>query len=262
MKNELDDFLSGIPSADGSLLEKEEKKPEETVPPEKAEVTPEEGESIKETPEVRKNRRERRAEEKMRQKDEMLIALNNRIIELTSKPNTPQSTTSDMPSEWVALMGDSPEAQRAWKLQEQMLQKATERAKEEAVKEFENKQQKALEEQRQSESFIDSQLEAIEDQHDVDLTSNAPAARKARREFLELVQSLSPKDSSGGIIGFADFGSTFELYQKTKVEKPNETVQKQKEIASKSMTPSGAVDTQKEEADTTLRWLRENGIRV
>jgi 1,4-alpha-glucan branching enzyme len=139
-------------------------------------------------------------------------------------------------------MGDSPEAQKAWQLQQKLLQSATENAKKEALQEFQQAQDQLRNEQKQFEQLIDDELESLEDEYNVDLTSKAPAARKARREFLELVQNLSPKDENGAITGYADFDSTFQLFQKTRTqEKPNNTVQKQKEIASKTMQqPAGA----------------------
>lgn len=239
--SEIDKFFESLPNDRKSTEEPEKEAPQGT-----ALQAPEEGDNKGTVPtddEHRKNRRHRRLEEQLERERRSNIALNDRIRALSSSGgNGNQSTTpNDMPSEWVALMGDTPEARRAWELQNRLLQKAVEQGKTEAVRELREEQDKALKEQARFENFIDEELESIEDGHNVDLTSDAPAARKARKEFLELIREISPKDENGKIISYADFESTFKLYQKSKANTPsNRTVERQKEIASKTMqAPSG-----------------------
>ncbi len=240
--NEIEKFFGGLPGEDKQAQDVFDQENQKAA--EKAGVAPEKGDGDDkgegEEGEPRKNRRQRRLEEKMKQKDEMLIALNERVKVLSEVRNGEPVAAGEMPPEWVALYGNTDESKNAWAMQSRIFGSMKEQAKIEAVQELERRQQAAIEEQKQYESHIDSELEALEDEYDVDLTSNAPAARKARREFLEMVQSLSPKDESGTLTGYADFESTFEIYQRTKAQaKPEDRViSRQKEIAAKTMQES------------------------
>ncbi len=230
-KNEVDKFFEGLPEAD--------QKGAEIFAPEapREEVKEEDKE-----PEIRKNRAHRRTEEKLQETREMNIALAERVKILSEQKAEKNNTnTSEMPAEWVALYGSSPEAESAWKVQEKLLQKHTEIAEERAVERIKAEQQKSLDEQKKHESFIDSQFEALEDTYDVDLTSNAPGARKMRNEFIELVQKLSPKDERGEITGYPDFESTFEIYKNSREkEKSTELQTRQKEISTRTMQKAGS----------------------
>lgn len=245
--NEVEKFFNDLPNQDDAEADifgdqKVERKPAAVGSADGTTEVPAKGQSQEDENEPRKNRRHRRLEEQLERERQSNIALNERLMKvLEGKTPGSESSSSEMPPEWIALYGETPEAQKAWKVQERMLNSVKTQAKEEAIKEIEDRQSQAVAEKQQFESFIDSQLEALEDTYNVDLTSDAPAARKSRREFLEMVTNLSPKDESGNIAGYADFGSTFDLYQKTKTTetKPDDTVSKAKEIAARSMQQSG-----------------------
>lgn len=248
MDNEVNKFFDELPSQDKKLSAFEEKE----VP-----ASEKEEEDI----EAPKNRTERRLREKLQRERESNIALNERIKVLAEVDKTlKEPSNSEMSAEWIAFYGTTPESEKAWKIQEKMMQDYASRAEERALERFREEQIKSQEEQKRYESEIDSQLESIEDEYNVDLTSNSPAARKARTEFLELVEQLSPKNENGDIIGYADFNSTFKLYQQTRQEKRDTT--RQKELASRSMQQSGQVNNEAENADATERWLNQNGIRT
>lgn len=263
--NEIDKFFGDLPTDDKTERDifgdgsGKPKASEEGVLPENGEGEGGEGKGE----EFRKNRRHRRLEEKMRQKDEMLIALNERVRVLSEVKNQEGFTPGQMPAEWVALYGDTPEAKTAWAMQERLLKEHREQAKKEAIAEFREEQANAIKQQKEFESFIDTELEDLEEEFNIDLTSNAPAAKKARREFLELVQKVSPKDENGNVTGYADFASTFELYknQKAAAEKPNTTVNRQKEIAAQSMQESGqGKPAQKAPTPGFHGWKKDYGL--
>lgn len=233
--NEIDKFFSGLPS--------EDKQPQDvfgeqkTPPVANTGVVPAKGDENGDDNEPRKNRRERRLTDQLRRERESNIALNERVRVLAEIGNSGQPITNgEMPPEWIALHGNTDESKSAWAIQMKLINGLKEQAKTEAIQEFQASQAAEIEEQREFESYVDSELEAIEDEKGIDLTSNAPAARKMRREFLELVHNLSPKNESGELVGFADFGSTFDVYHKTLGQKPvDQTMIRQKEIAGKSM---------------------------
>ncbi len=258
----VDTFFKDLPEADQQDADIFDESPKNETPPAKgdAEETPEKGES-----EPRKNRRERRAEQAWQRERTSAIALNNRVIELSEQVarltgNAPTHLDADeVPTEWIALYGDTPEARKAWKVNESLLRNYAMQAKESALEEIETRQRDAAKQESEFEQFIDSSLESIEDAYDIDLTSNAPAARKDRREFLSLVQNLSPKDENGNITGYADFNATWEMYQlKRGAPKQNETVNKAKELSSRSMERSGGTETPAKKPTPGFRgWMKD-----
>lgn len=233
MNNEVEKFFEGLPSEDKQLADVFNEKPKEETP---------EKEEEKVSDFRVKNRADRRLYDALQRERESNIALAAKLETLSEVQKFTQDTklSNEVPAEWIALYGDTPEAKKAWQMEERLISRAKEEAKAEALEEFESRQNRVVQEQKQYEQQIDSELEALEDTYNVDLTSNAPSARKARREFLEMVQSLSPKDEAGNIADYADFSSTFEVYQKTRQQdKSSETSGRQKELASRSMQRGG-----------------------
>lgn len=257
--SEIDTFFEGLPSEDKKVADVFNDKP---APAEgaKPEEKPEEGES-EEQKEVRLNRRERRLQAKLQAERESNIALNERLKTLAEVERTVKETAGEIDPRLIRVFGTSDEAKEVARHFTEILAETKESAREEALKEIEQRQAAIQSEQKEYESFIDSQLEAIEDQYNVDITSDTPAARKARREFLEMVEQLSPKDQDGTITDYADFGSTFDIYQKTRTEQKADN-SRNKEIASKSMQRSGqnGVGAQPQITPGFRGWERDFGI--
>lgn len=263
-KSEVDDFFSNLPTEDkqdADIFDEKKEVKEPVAEPEKDEDEVDEEGKI-----TRKNRAYRRLEEKYERERESAIALNERVrllseqVESIGRRSTTETKSGDMPAEWVALYGSSEDAEKAWKLQGTFLNKFKEEARDEAIREFERREEARLSEERQFESFIDSGLESLEDKYNVDLTSDAPKARKARREFLEMVQKLSPKDENGTITGYADFESTFEIYKAQKVETPDNS--RRKEIASGTMTrPGSEVQNQPPTTPGFRGWMKDYNLK-
>lgn len=239
-QSEVDKFFGDLPSEDKKVADVfEDKKPEPKVPEKDEEEGLEEDES-----EVRKNRRHRRLEEQLQKERDSNIALNERIKVLSEVSQFKKSISTDdsIDPRLVEIFGPTDEGKKIAKHLSEILEEKTEIAREKAIQEMEERQSRVIQEQKQYESLIDSELEALEDKHNIDLTSDSPQARKARREFLEMVQNLSPKDEDGTITGYADFDSTFDLYRQTR-ERPQSN-DRQKEIASRSMQRSGGTTGQ------------------
>ena len=237
--SEVDEFFQGLPTQDKNLVD-DILGGEPAKAPEK-EAEDEEGSTLK-------NRRERRMAEKLQAERESAIALNQRVIDLAEEVKTlrGQKQTAEVATldpDLVRVFGSTPEGQEMTKIFQSKLQglkaSAVEDAKSQLLEEMSEREQQSQaeyqEELGQNEGYIDSQLESLEEEHGIDLTSNSPSAVKARKEFLGLVEKLSPKDSEGAIREYADFESTFEIYQgsRTKAE-PSRA----KEFASRSMQNS------------------------
>jgi hypothetical protein len=100
--------------------------------------------------------------------------------------------------------------------------------------------QAQADEERQAEVQAQKELangfESIEDEFDVDLTSNTPQAKKERGEFIDFIKRVSPKDEDGQVTQFPDLQETYKVFKDR--QKP-ETNNRAKELSSRSMARSG-----------------------
>lgn len=233
MPNEIDEFFKGLPAEDKKEADVFNDKSKATT----EEVVPKVDDKKEDDVDGKKNRRHRRLEEKLQSERESNIALAERVKILSEQQQFERETKHEgLDPDLVRVFGDTDAGKEVARIMAEKIALATETAEERALKKFEERQLEAQREQKEFESFIDSELESLEDQHNIDLTSDSPQARKARREFLEMVQNLSPKDENGTITAYADFDSTFNVYQSTHQEKVDAS--RQKEIASRSMQRS------------------------
>lgn len=228
MKNEIDEFFDGLPSQDKPVDVLDENKPAPQVGNNEVTHVPEN------TDEPRKNRRHRRLEQQLQDEREARIRAEAQR-DANSESTKFSRNTGEVDPRYLAIYGDKPETRQAWQIQQEMLNDYKEQAKAEALDEIRQSQVASQQQQREFESFIDTELENIEDEFNVDVTSDAPVARKARREFLEMVHDASPKDENGEITAYADFASVWEFYQ-LKQAKDKPTTGRQKEISSRTMT--------------------------
>lgn len=253
--NEVEKLFSDLPSQD---------KQEADIFSEKPKVEAEVPAKDTEEEEGRKNRRHRRLEEQLTKERESNIALSERIKALSESQDfarefIKKDRDEDLDPDLIRVFGETPEGREIARIMEKKMESMTVKAKREALEEFQEQRKKEDSEVKQYESLIDSQIEAIEDEYNVDLTSTNPTAKKARKEFLDMIVKLSPKDEEGNITNYADFSSTFEVYQST-IEKPNAS--RNKELASRSMQKSGQADTAQLEDDATRNYLKSIGIRL
>lgn len=245
--NEIDKLFEGLPSED----KKEADIFDETKVPAKEEAKEESKED-----EPRKNRRHRRLEAQLEAEREARIRAEERASALSE--HSKHETAATLDERILKIYGnETPEAREAGKLLQETLVDFSSRAKKEALEEFEQRQEEISKQQKEFESFIDAELESIEEDYNVDVTSDAPVARKARKEFLEIVQKLSPKDENGTITGYADFTAAWEMYTETKDRAS--TKSKQKELADRSMEKSGSGSNTVEKAPTPgfRGWMRD-----
>lgn len=231
--NEIDKFFGDLPGEDKQAADifDEGKTPQEGQAPEEGAG---EGTAPAKDDEPRKNRRHRRLEQQLQTEREARIRAEAMAA---ARAEIPARGNESIDERLVRLYGaDNVEAQR---LTQAVIDDAVNQAEERAIARMRKEADDAQKEQAQFETYIDTELESIEDEYNVDLTSDAPAARKARREFKELVQQLSPKDENGYVTDFADFHAVWDIYQGQKAAKPNESANRAKEIAARSMQKSG-----------------------
>ena len=232
--SEVEKFFEGLPSQDKQLQNVFDEKAPEQGEKKVEEVKSEQDETESEG---RKNRRHRRLEEQLQRERESNIALNERLKVLAEFDKVKKEVSGEADPRLIDIFGTTPEAIKVAKHFTDILKETEESAKAKALEEISSREQGFNEETKQYESLIDSELEALEDQYNVDLTSDTKAAEKARREFLGLVEALSPKDEDGSIKDYADFASAFEIYQsQQKSDIPDNS--RNKEVASRSMQRS------------------------
>lgn len=259
-ETEVDKFFENLPSEDKKevdIFEVDEKKGDaEKIPAKDGDASEEDG--------PRKNRRHRRLETQLQQERELRIAAEARAAGQSEAQKFQKETAAvdDVPDKWLRIYGDNDNARIAWKLQKEMMNDYGKQVRDATIAEIDERQNTALSEQRKFEEFIDSGLEAVEDAFDVDVTSDSPAARKARREFLDLVQRISPKDQNGMITEYADFGETWKIYQEDRSkEKVNPDLDKQKQLADRSMRKAGdSGSVEKQQTPGFHGWKRDYNI--
>lgn len=241
--NELDEFFDGLPSEDkkGTIDDIFTDEPKTLDTPVDGENKGEDTD-LEKGNEPRKNRRHRRLEQQLEAEREARIRA-EALAEARLTYDTSRASSEDVDPRWIRIYGDTPEAREAWRLQKEIFDDYKTQTREEALREL-NEQRVAEErEQRRHEELIENELEELEDEYNVDLTSNAPAARKARREFLEMIEQASPKDEDGNVISYADFGTVYNYYQLKQSKGKDQSTARQKEISSRSMTRGNSSTT-------------------
>lgn len=248
MPNETQQFLDEFNKTNDDPFSFLETPPEKVEEPEKEPETPE-----NDVPEPR-NRRERRLMEKLQAEREAAIALAAKLEAISESKKTRESEEAEFLSVAERIYGNqTPELREATELLKTALIGVKEEAKKEALAEYQRIRQEEQQAVSQAEKRIDSMLEEIEDEYNADFSSTAH-----RTEFLKLMERMSPKDSDGNIIEYADHHAVWDIYQerlnRSKVPNPA------KDLAARAVTQSaGAKDTELN-SEAHARWLKENGI--
>jgi len=142
-------------------------------------------------------------------------------------------TGEDFVTAFEQVMGnDTPEKVHALKMLRQGLKSLEEKATA-GVRQMEADRRAEAE----AEKELADGLELIEENFDVDITSNDPKARKLKGEFMEFVERIAPKDKFGNVKDYPDFETSFELF-KERIAKPRSN-DKAKELAARGLSRQG-----------------------
>lgn len=211
-------------------------------------------------PESLKNRQHRRLEQKLQAEREANIILNER---LKAKEEAIQHVVKDLPvdARIKRIFGDdTPEKLELARHFTEILSDNKREAKEEAIREskLERERERQAEQEKITsyQSKIETGLESIEDEYNVDLTSEN--AVDSRKKFLDFVTKIAPKDADGSPSDLPDLLGAYEIFKNSSSTQPKNT--RQKEIAARSMQQSGKVNLEKEEMTEAEKWLVQNGI--
>lgn len=168
-----------------------------------------------------------------------------------------KETNQDNPYQSYAekLMGsDTDEAKLKSQILAQTLLDIEKRASDSSYSKFAEEQRQAQAEERQAVEELTDGIERIEENFEVDLSSNSPLARKTRNEFLDFVGRISPKNEYGEVVEYADLEEAFETFQS--MHKPEKNDQA-KQIAARGMTRSSADATNTPIKRITFENVRE-----
>ena len=159
----------------------------------------------------------------------------------------------------VRIIGnDTPEKLSAIKDFQKALDSRDARVRDEALREIDYR----VEEEKQAEVDAQNELvegfENIEETFGVDITSNKPSAVSTRKEFVDFIQRVAPKDSEGQVTEFPDLEETFKLFQDIK-KGSAPTSNRAKELASRSVGRSADSSSVPQNTDKSWnaveRWI-------
>lgn len=146
------------------------------------------------------------------------------------------------------LIGDdTPEKVNVLKQFKRALGDMEKKAADTAYNKFLEEQKRAQEEEQRSIAELSEGIERIEENFEVDLSSNSPLAKKTRNEFLDFVEKISPKNERGEVISFPDLENAFSVFQSLKKPEGNPQA---KDIASRVVARSAPADTQQQKRIT------------
>lgn len=251
MPNAQEEFLKS--------LESDQTQADPFAPPPVGDAPLKEGEQVSPTKEETEadkdekfNRRERRLQAKLQAERESSIALAARLSALEEARKSREEAT---PAEYLKtaekIYGTgTPEAAEATELLKAAIKGAEDNATRRALEMFREEQRQTSEAVSKEEKSLENMIEEIEDETGVEIDA------QTRKGFFQMLEKLSPKDSDGNIIAYADHHSVWEELQARK--KPADT--RAKDLASRSMVRTGASPQTSVEAEAQQRWLIENGL--
>ena len=197
-----------------------------------------------------RNRRERRLVAKLQAERESSIALAAKLEVLTAAQKTSTTEAADYLKKVERIYGtDSPEAVAATELLKGALADVKEIAKQEALETFREEQRVVREAEVKEGNQLDDMVEDIEDTYGVTLDGSS------KKSFFQLLEKLSPKDSDGDVIAYADPHAVWEELQSRNKVAPSRA----KGLASRGIAKSSSAPSTVER-DSNERFLRENGI--
>lgn len=213
--------------------------------------------------EADERRRERRAT--FRVKERGIESRERELIEREARQRafeefSQRSAPQDVPQEWLTMYGDTPASRQAWQLNEKLFSQREDKLRQELKNDLLKEREQEAAAQRETDNELTEIIAEMEDKYNIDLSSNAPAARKARTMYLDALTAISPKDTDGDPMSFGDPEAAYEMYQFKREKEGSGT--RAKEASNRSMGSSGQSNPVKSQDDSMRDYLRANGIKV
>lgn len=253
MPDEVNKFLEDLPVAD------EQKDPfaQPEVPVEESKADDPELQ-----PESVKDRRHRRLETRLNAEREANIELNARLsaISEVQKFRNDSASEGKLDETISRIYGtNTPEGAEATRLLQKALEENSERATQKALEIIRQEREQENQQVAQEEKTLNSFVDEIEDEFNVDLTSS-DRGRALQRQYFAYLERMSPKDKNGNIKDYADPIATWEEFQEKLSRKNQADTNRAKDLGSRSMVRSGASADSKLEASVQERFLKDAGI--
>lgn len=247
----LDQLEQDIPNGDPFAHLNETPEQGEEQQHEQPEEEPEDDDFLKP-----RNRREGRLEARLKAERESSIELAARYKAELEANTTRTETRADYLTAVERIYGtETPEAREATEILKTAFQEATANAKREAMEAYEERISQADTAVREAEATLDTMVEDIEDEFDVDFST--PRGEKAKADFYMLLERMSPKDRDGNILYYADHISVWEEYEERLKRAEDPTA---KQLSSRSMSQGSTSGDSSLTTDVNERYLREQGI--
>lgn len=177
---------------------------------------------------------------KLKEANKELSQRVERLSELEKFVRSSASDDDELTSVLTQIIGnDTPEKELGVRNLRKVLLGIKDEARNEALESFQAREEQAKQAEREASQMLNESLESLEETYSIDLTSNAPLARKTRTEFLTFVQRIAPKNGNGEITQYPDFHEAFDVFQETR--RNSATTQQNtraKDIAARSMSRS------------------------
>lgn len=259
MPNELDEFLKGTEDQEQKLdILNEPLNPNQ--PPE----DPEKGTDDELTKDVTpddddgefkpRNRRERRLMQKLEDERHSSQFLAGKLEAMTGAQREVVKDDADYLKAIERIYGtDSPEAQLATDLLKKAIIGARDDAENRAYNRIQEERQRVTEAEQQASKELDNMIDDIEDSYGIEFTDGQ------EKSFFQLLEKMSPKDSDGNVIAYADHHTVWELF-KERSTKRSDTGGEAKKLANRSLTQGASTDKSNLQDDSQVRFLREQGI--
>ena len=236
-------------------FEEEFGNPEEVAPIEKQEADP----TL--APESLKDRRHRRLEKALQDSREMNIALNERVSVLSETQKLQQEVGADADIHKV-LFGDqaeTPQSRATAQNLQRLLDKRDADVQERAFNRLQEASRAESREVQENASYLEDELESIEDRFNVDLEGSTEESRKLRNGFIDYVAKFSRKDRDGNIVDYPDIQATWEEFNARRQRSSSGRAQA---IADRSMAPSAGEDAASDSQKKALEreWMEKGYI--
>lgn len=127
----------------------------------------------------------------------------------------PVQPSSDLPSYWIKLYGDSPESAEAYKIDREQKDLMRQEAREEAIRAVQEQQREEVRVNQENLNTIDTHLEALTEYVGRELTESEQSS------VLDIVNEFTPQDEEGNYLGaLLPFDKAWDIYEmKNQVEK-------------------------------------------
>lgn len=254
MTNEVDEFLGDVKTEEKDVFKSEVEDPLAQPPKEeeKGEEKPEEKDEEEKLPFHKDPKVQRYIDKEIERR--MPKTEVQTFIEDTKKDD--DDPLLDVLTRVIG--NDTPEKISAIKDFKRALDSRDKRVRDEALREIDNRVSEEKEAELQATNELIEGFENIEDTFNVDLTSNKPTAVSMRKEFVDFIQRIAPKDEDGQVTEFPDLEETFKLFQDIKKGVPT-APNRAKDLAARSVGRSGDSTVVKENTDKSWngvqKWL-------